>query len=157
MKDLNGYADETTADTDGTVEGGDNDPLPGCGAPGMVAVQWGPGQGVRLPPPDVETRPSMIPAYNMGRGIHDVQLKNGLQNHTAMGVRAGAPSYLTAIQPTIPGQTRLIGTLPSSFVPKGGSPAQWNKHVSAGIPQDSTPGGPGQMVGNSLLNPGSGG
>lgn len=155
VEPLPGYADETN--TEGAENfGTDDNPAPLYGLMPYTGI----GQGVRLPPPDVETRPQIIPQYNMTRGIHDVQLLNGLQQHTAMGLITNLPGegYLNAVAPTIPGQTRLIGTQPSSFVPRGGSPAQWANHVAAGVPASNSPGGPGQILnGSQLTNPGSGG
>jgi hypothetical protein len=154
---LPGYADESGKCPAGGLQfGTDENPSPTY----ALMAYTGIGQGPRNPPPDIETRPQIIPQYNMTRGIHDVQLLNGLQQHTAMGLITNLPGegYLNVVAPTIPGQTRLIGTQPSSFVPKGGSPQQWANHVAAGVPATSAPGGPGQMLGGSQLsNPGSGG
>lgn len=90
---------------------------------------------------------------------HLVQLSNGWQN-TNYGKRLiyKGSGYLNEVVPRIPGQTRLYGGPPNSFVPRGNAPAQWQANVDNGPGmQPESPGGPGQMLGTNLRNPGSGG
>lgn len=101
---------------------------------------------------DIETGPVTFARYATRWG--DVQLDNGW-NHTNMGRRMLQPaaSWFAMAQPTIPGQTRLIGQNPSDFIPASNAPSQWQFHYdsSAGM-QPNTPGGPGQVAGRTLVN-----
>lgn len=99
---------------------------------------------------DIDTGAVTFARYNMSRGIHDVQLSNGWQ-FTNYGRICNYPneSYLAVVQPEIPGQSRLYGSYgpPAGFIPRGGSPAQWQNQVNAVQQQPSAPGGPGQYMG----------
>jgi hypothetical protein len=91
----------------------------------------------------------------------DIQLKNGLANGVASG-RINSyrgEGWYDVVVPVVPGQTRLIGTNHSGYFPaKGPAPSQWQDNFNQGPgSQPLTPGGPGQMVGTDLYNPGSGG
>jgi hypothetical protein len=97
----------------------------------------------------IDSSPITFARYQMGRGIHDVQLSNGwqftnfgqIQNYTNEG-------YLAEVMPQIPGQSRLTGSSVSSgFVPRGPAPAQWQSIVDGVQSQPSNPGGPGQLLG----------
>ena len=98
---------------------------------------------------DMENKPVTYARYNMSRGVHDVQLSNGWQFTNYGQVTTYATSgYLNAIQPQIPGQSRLIGgSSPTAYVPRGGSPAQWQTKVDLANNAASTTGGPGILAG----------
>jgi hypothetical protein len=91
----------------------------------------------------------------------DVQLKNGLANGVGSGRIWGyrGEGWLDVTVPTVPGQTRQYGgQLPGNYVQKGPAPSQWTNHVNTGPgSQPNYPGGPGQIMGSALDNPGSGG
>lgn len=90
----------------------------------------------------------------------DIQLKNGLANGAAQGKIFGYPGegWFDVVVPQIPGQSRQYGgRLPGNYVAKGGSPSQWQNYVNATAgAQPSYPGGPGQVLGSQLYNPGAG-
>ena len=108
---------------------------------------------------DMENKPVTFVRYNMSRGVHDVQLSNGWQ-FTNYGRKTvcGTSGYLNSVQPQIPGQSRLIGAgTSSSFVPRGGSPGQWQNKVDQANNAASTVGGPGQLAGRLSFMGQSGG
>jgi hypothetical protein len=108
---------------------------------------------------DLETGPVTFARYNMSRGIHDVQLSNGWQR-TAYGRICNYlnEGYMAEVVPQIPGQMRQYGAYgpPAGFVPRGGSPAQWQAQVNAVSQQPTAPGGPGQYLG-TIVHTGAGG
>jgi hypothetical protein len=86
----------------------------------------------------------------------DMQLSNGWQN-TNYGKRLvyGTQGYLNEVVPIIPGMTRLY---PAGFPRQGAAPSQWQANFNNGPGQQPNyPGGPGQVMGTQLVNPGSGG
>lgn len=108
---------------------------------------------------DLDLQP--ITFNRFGTRWGDVQLKNGLANGVASGRIWGyrGEGWYDVVVPTIPGQTRLFGNnKPSAYPIKGMAPSQWQNYVqnTAGS-QPDYPGGPGQMLGQMLDNPGSGG
>lgn len=89
----------------------------------------------------------------------DVQLRNGWST-TNYGRRMNRPEahQLIAVSPTIPGQTRLIGSNPADFPARGPAPSQWDYHVaSTAGSQPNYPGGPGYMMGVPGFTGSSGG
>lgn len=108
--------------------------------------------------------PTTFARYNMSRGVHDVQLQNGLRDKIAAGLIIGYPGegYLNEIEPQMPGQSRLIGqnSGPQNFTPRGGSPSQWQNIVNAKMASDSNfngSGAPGTLGGNLIYMGQSGG
>jgi hypothetical protein len=101
----------------------------------------------------VDPSPVTFARYNMSRGIHDYQLLNGLQGRTGQGFIMGYQNegYLSEVQPTIPGQMRLIGAggSPANYAPKTNfSPQTWqNAQTQAQNNSTQTAGGPGQFYG----------
>jgi hypothetical protein len=90
----------------------------------------------------------------------DMQLKNGLANGVGFGRIFGyrGEGWYDVVVPTIPGQTRQYGgQLPGNYINKGPAPSQWQNwfNMTAGS-QPNYPGGPGQVLGNMLDNPGAG-
>lgn len=95
--------------------------------------------------------------YNrIGTRWGDAQMHNGWDNtNWGRRLKYGTQGFMNEVVPIIPGQMRL---LPSGFVGQGPAPSQWQKNVDAGPgAQPFTPGGPGQLQGLSLYNPGTGG
>lgn len=108
---------------------------------------------------DVDHTPILVTRIATRWG--DIQLKNGLANGVASG-RINSyrgEGWYDNVVPYVPGQTRLIGGgHPGYFPARGMAPSQWQNHVNAGPgSQPDYPGGPGQMMGGGLFNPGSGG
>lgn len=103
---------------------------------------------------DMDNQPTTF--NRIGTRWGDAQMHNGWDN-TNWGRRThyATAGFMNEVMPIIPGQSRLI---PSGFPRQGPAPSQWQKNVSTGPGlQPSYPGGPGQMQGVSLVNPGSGG
>lgn len=107
---------------------------------------------------DLENAPTTFARYATRWG--DVQLSNGWMN-TNFGRRLSnaKTGYLSNVQPTVPGQTRLTGLHPSNYPMRGPAPSQWQFHVNNGPgSQPDYPGGPGQILGGGpILQYGSGG
>jgi hypothetical protein len=121
-----------------------------CGRPVGIYEGRVPNPHILYGQDDLETGPVTFARYNMARGAHDVQLSNGWQ-YTGYGLICNYRNegYLAEVMPIIPGQSRLYGSYgpPAGFVPRGGSPAQWQANVNAVQQQPTAPGGPGQFVG----------
>ena len=98
---------------------------------------------------DIDNTPTTYARYNMARGVHDVQLSNGWQ-FTNYGNRTvyATSGYLNSVQPQIPGQSRLFGKTSAAYVPRGGSPQQWQNKLDQANNAASTVGGPGIIAGN---------
>jgi hypothetical protein len=130
-----------------------------CGSPVGVYEGRVPNPHILYGQDDLETGPVTFARYNMARGVHDVQLSNGWQN-TGYGLICNYRNegYLAEVVPVIPGQSRLYGSYgpPAGFVPRGGSPAQWQANVNAAQAAPTAPGGPGQFVGK-IVSTGAGG
>ena len=142
-----------------------NECFPGNGVPpGVVGQPVGVYQG-RYPNPhvlrgqeDMENAP--VTFNRIGTRWGDVQLKNGWwQTNWGRRIRYAGAGFLVTVTPTIPGQTRLSGgPTTTPYVMRGPAPSQWDQMVQAGPGmQPQFPGGPGQMQGVRLVNPGSGG
>lgn len=86
-------------------------------------------------------------------GAQDMQIYNGLQRFTAFGRRIPWVTYLYVVEPRIPGQRRDNY---GGFVNKGPGPLEFQQlyQQTAGS-QPQAPGGVGQIMGDSLYNPGT--
>lgn len=103
---------------------------------------------------DMDNQPTTF--NRIGTRWGDVQMHNGWDD-TNWGRRItyATAGFYNEVIPVVPGQMRL---LPSGFVGQGPAPSQWQRNVNVGPgSQPMTPGGPGQLQGVSLRNPGSGG
>lgn len=112
----------------------------------------------------VDGSPVTFARYNMARGMHDVQLMNGLQNKVAQGLIIGYPGegYLNEIMPQQPGQSRLMGqnSGPQNFTPRGGAPSVWQNLVSSKAAADNQVNGggaPGTLAGPLIYGGSNGG
>lgn len=107
------------------------------------------------PESDADHSPREFRRFVNASGVQDVQIKNGLWGKTTMGRRQPIDyvDYLYAANPRIPGQRRDdIGGKHK----RGIDPQSWQALVDSGPgSQPVNPGGPGQMVGDSLWNPGT--
>jgi hypothetical protein len=145
---------ETTADV--------GEPAPLTGIPIGLFSGYAPPPNIAPTVPggpsyQVDPSPVTYARYNMSRGMHDVQLRNGLQNRIGQGFIMGYQNegYLSEVQPTWPGQQRLMGSggSPANYTPKTYfSPQTWaNAMQDAQNNSTQTAGGPGQ-IGGSLQN-----
>ena len=110
-------------------------------------------EGVRKPPPDLDTSPIEFRRFVNASGAQDVQLNNGLNRRIGSGLRVPFVSYLYAIVPSIPGQMR------DDYGGKhkhGIGPLEYQNLVKNGPgSQPTNPGGVRQMMGNQFFNPGT--
>lgn len=126
-----------------------------------------PSQGMKRIVGTLRANPNIAPCQNdmdyspitfnrHGTRWGDMQLNNGWQDtNYGKRLRYGTQGYLNEVVPIIPGQSRLI---PSGFPRQSLAPSQWQNNINNGPGQQPNyPGGPGQVMGTALVNPGSGG
>jgi len=134
-------------------------PSPALLNPQGVAIGgWAPLSQGPLPPPTHDNQPTTFNRFATRWG--DLQLRNGLANRVASGQINGyrGEGWYDVAAPTIPGQQRLISGRVGDFPARGPAPSQWSANVANGPgSQPDYPGGPGYLMGGSLINPGSGG
>jgi hypothetical protein len=102
----------------------------------------------------LDHRPAQFRRF-IDTGAQSVQLKNGLQGHTAAGTMWTPYPYGQAFVPSIPGQTRdNVAGGPPGIGPTGYTINNWIQSTAGQQPEN--PGGVGFLAGNSLYNPMSG-
>lgn len=105
------------------------------------------------PTSDFDLTPRQFRRNINASGLQDVQLKNGLRNRIATGLRINyrGAGYLHAAQPTIPGQTRGDS---AGFHKRGPSPLNIQAMFANGPgAQPQNPGGPAKIAAPSYINP----
>jgi hypothetical protein len=110
----------------------------------------------QAPSCDYDETPIGFRRFVDASGVRSVQIRNGLRNRIATGLKFGYPGtgYLFAVMPQIPGQTR--GNY-GGFVPRGPSPYNVEDLYQAGPgSQPAHPGGPAKIAAPQYVNPGTG-
>lgn len=107
----------------------------------------------QAPSTDVDNSGREFRRFVNASGAQDVQIYNGLQRGIGQGRRIPWVTYLYAAQPRIPGQHRddYGGKIRKPLDPNTFQNA-FNNGPGA---QDSNPGGPRQMGGSYIYNPGT--